>query len=86
MSLRVLPLSTSEWPHHGSQSRSFCFSRAVGGAFFSSCPIYWRAHRVRMRPQSRVGNVSLLSSRVHITGTCYTPGPRLGICDLALAL
>lgn len=73
----------------GSQRWNFCrvcFIRAVGGVFFSSCPVYWRAHRVRMRPRSRVGNVSLLSSRVHITGTCYTPGPRPGIRDLALAL
>ena len=37
-------------------------------------------------PEPPWGNVSLLSSRVYITGTCYTPGLRPGIRDLALAL
>lgn len=32
------------------------------------------------------GNVSLLSLRVHVTGSCCPPGAGLGICGLALAL
>lgn len=33
-----------------------------------------------------MGNVSLLSLRVHVTGSVYVPGTRLGICGLVLAL
>ena len=83
MSLQVLPLSTSEWPRHGKPETEFLQGLLHSGSRWG---VFLQLHRVRMRPQSRVGNVSLLSSRVHITGTCYTPSPRPGIHDLALAL
>lgn len=53
---------------------------------FLQLPNYWRGHCVRIRPQRALGNVSLLSLWVLVTGSCCPPGARLGICGLALAL
>lgn len=85
---QVRSVVTSLWPCHSQLEMEFLQGLLGSGGcwgVFLELPICWRGHSVRMRPQAP-GNVSLLASWVHITGSCCLPGDRAGICGLALAL
>lgn len=69
-----LSVAVSQEAEDGISVRSASFGRAVGTL---------QPHllaRTQCPHEAAVGNVSLLSLRVHITGFCNTAGTRLGIC------
>lgn len=57
--------------------------RVVTGCFSLAAPSTERTPCPDKAPE---GNVSLLSLWVHVTGSRCSPGARLGICGLGLAL
>lgn len=87
--LQVWPVVTLLWRVTGSWRWNFCevcFMCVVTGVFFFSCPAIGEDTVSGYGSRSALGNVSLLSLWVPVTGSRCSPGARLGICGLALAL
>lgn len=69
------PHRSSQWRPQcghvtGSERWNFCrvcFAGVADGVFFSSCPVCWRGHSVRMRPRSCCGECE----PAVLAGACY---------------